>query len=108
MAKVFGIQKTTTLAHHPTGNAKIERLWQYVTKVLRQMSDEQYKNWPAYLRPKEHTWNTTVHSAMNVSPFEAAQGLPAASAVSSIAKEGDYCAPDTMDQPGIKAMQKRL
>ena len=40
LSKVFGITRTTTLAHHPTGNAKIERVWQYITKVLRQTSRE--------------------------------------------------------------------
>ena len=44
MQKVFGIHRTTTLAHHPTGNAKIERLWQYVTKCLRQMTEGQHDN----------------------------------------------------------------
>ena len=105
LAKVYGIKRTTTLAHHPTGNAKIERVWQYVTKALQQMSNEQYRNWPAYLRLIEHTWNTTVHSTMGVSPFEAAHGLPADTAVSRMADEGDYCAPDTIDQPGVTAMQ---
>ena len=105
LSKVFGIKRTTTLAHHPTGNAKIERAWQYVTKALQKMSQEQYSNWPAYLRLIEHTWNTTVHATMGVSPFEAAHGLPAASAASTMASEGDYCAPATMSQTGIQAMQ---
>ena len=105
LSKVFGIKRTTTLAHHPTGNAKIERAWQYITKALQQMSQEQYSNWPAYLRLIEHTWNTTVHATMGVSPFEAAHGLPAASAASTMAADGDYCAPATMSQQGIQAMQ---
>ena len=42
---------------------------------------------------------------MSVSLFEAAHELPAVSSVSSIDKAGDYCAPDTMDQPVITAMQ---
>ena len=42
---------------------------------------------------------------MGVSPFEAAHGLPADTAVSRMADEGDYCAPDTIDQPGVTAMQ---
>ena len=53
----------------------------------------------------EHTWNTTVHTTMGVTPFEAAHGLPAASAISRMADEGDYCEPDTMDQKGITAVQ---
>ena len=40
---------------------------------VQQMSNEQYKNWPAYLRLIEHTWNTAVHSTMLVSPFQAAR-----------------------------------
>ena len=69
------------------------------------MSPEQYRNRPSYLKLIEHTWNTTVHSTMGVSPFEAAHGLPAASAVISIADDGDYCSPDSMDQAVITAMQ---
>ena len=69
------------------------------------MSAEQYANWPAYLRLIEHTWNTTVHTTMGVTPFEAAHGLPAASATSRLATTGDYCEPDTIDQKGITAMQ---
>ena len=42
---------------------------------------------------------------MGVSPFEAAHGLPATSAISRMAEQGDYCVPDTMDQPGIQTMQ---
>ena len=105
LAKVFGIRNTTTLAHHPTGNAKIERVWQYITKCLQQMTDEQYDNWPAYLRLIEHTWNSTMHSLLGVTPFEASHGLPAASAQSRMAEDGEYNAPDTIDQKGIKAMQ---
>lgn len=69
---------------------------------IKQMSDEQYRNWPAYLRLIEHTWNTTIHD-MTVTPFETAHGLPARSAVDTLADDGDYCAPDTMDQEGISA-----
>ena len=35
LARVLGVTTTTTLAHHPTGNSKIERVWQFVTKCLR-------------------------------------------------------------------------
>ena len=41
---------------------------------------------------------------MGVTPFEAAHGLPATTAVSAMADEGDYCAPNTMDQQGITAI----
>ena len=46
-----------------------------------------------------------MHSRMKVTPFEAAHGLPARSAAETLADTGDYCAPDSMDQDGITAMQ---
>ena len=80
-----------------------------MTKALQQMSQEQYANWPSYLRLIDHTWNTTIHTTMGVIPFEAAHGLlPAASVASRMAEDGDYyCAPslhDEASQQGIQAM----
>ena len=44
LAKTFGITATTTLAHHPTGNSKIERLWQYVAKCLCNLNPKQHQH----------------------------------------------------------------
>ena len=44
MATALGVKTTTTLAHHPTGNSKIERIWQYVTKCLRCLSAKQHRH----------------------------------------------------------------
>lgn len=86
ISSLLGCRRTTTLAHHPTGNSTIERLWQYVAVVLKQMNDAQYKQWDKYVRLIEHTWNNTVHTLLGVSPFEAAHGLPAKSVTESLAK----------------------
>ena len=104
LTRALGVTATTTLAHHPTGNAKIERLWQYVVKCLRQLSPQQHRHWQAYVPLIEHTWNTTVHSVLGVSPFEAAHGLPARG-VADRWTVAEYNAPSYMDGPGIKAMQ---
>ena len=47
----------------------------------------------------EHTWNTTKHSTLGVSPYEAARGVQCQAAVAK------YDAPDYMDEAGIKAIQ---
>lgn len=39
---LLGCKRTTTLTHHPTGNAKTERVWMHVGKSLRQMTDDQH------------------------------------------------------------------
>ena len=44
LLRAIGMQQTTTLGHHPTGNAQIERIWQFVTKALRMMTREQHQH----------------------------------------------------------------
>ena len=48
LTRNFGIKQSSTLGHHPTGNALMERTWQYVTKCLRLMTDGQYRHWEDY------------------------------------------------------------
>ncbi len=104
ICELLGCNQTTTLAHHPTGNATIERLWRFVTLVLRQMNKKQYRKWDRYIRLIEHTWNTTVHTLLGVSPFEAAHGLPARSATEMLAS-ARVVNTRNMDEDDIAAMQ---
>ena len=83
---LLGCRRTTTLAHHPTGNSTIERVWLYVALVLRIATKVQYQRWESLVKLWEHTWNTMKHEPLNVSPFEAAHGLPARSAAKSLAE----------------------
>ena len=48
------------------------------------MTTEQYQEWENYIRLMEHAWNTTFHSVLKYTPFEAAHGLPARSAIDSV------------------------
>ena len=68
------------------------------------MTDEQYKHWDEYVRLIEHAWNTTVHSLLGVSPFEAAHGIPAVSVAESLAR-GTPVRTAAMDNDAIQAMQ---
>ncbi len=99
-----GIQQTTTLGHHPSGNGQIERLWQYVTKVLRQMTAEQHAHWQQYVRLMEHVWNTMTSSTLNRTPFELAHGLAARGVVDSLVPGPEYHHPGPMDEDGIMAL----
>ena len=104
LRRAIGMQQTTTLGHHPTGNAQIERIWQFVTKALRMMTREQHQHWQNYVRLMEHTWNTTTKAATGSSPFELAHGLAARSVVDSLAPGPEYSQPSSMDAEGIKAL----
>ena len=43
-----------------------------------------YQEWKNYIRLMERAWNTTFHSVLKCTPFEAAHGLPARSAIDSV------------------------
>ena len=104
LCQLIGCQQTTTLAHHPTGNATIERLWQWIAVCLRQMTKEQYREWEKYVRLMEHIWNTSYHSVLKCTPFEAAHGLKARSAVDSLTRGTAHVDTDLMTTDGIEAM----
>ena len=67
------------------------------------MTDEQYAHWDEYLRLIEHTWNTTIHSVLGVSPFEEAHGIPVVSVAESLAK-GTPVHTVSMKNDSIQAM----
>ena len=106
LCQIIGCKKTTTLAHHPTGNAAIERLWQWVASCLKQMTNDQYSHWEDYVRLMEHVWNTTYHSVLQCTPFEAAHGLPARSALDSLTAEASSTPAGLMTKDGITAMRE--
>ena len=75
LCRIVGCTQTNTMAHNPRGNAKIERLWQFVAKCLRQMSDKEHENFHLYCRAMEHAWDTTPN-AQGITPFELEHGMP--------------------------------
>ena len=106
LCALIGCKKTTTLAHHPTGNAHIERLWQWVALCLRQMTKEQYQEWEKYVRLMEHVWNTSYHSVLKCTPFEAAHGIPARTVLDSwVEEERRGTTSRLMKQDDIAAMR---
>ena len=106
LCKIIGCKQTTTLAHHPTGNSTIERLWQYVALCLKLMSNTQYTTWEKFIRLMEHVWNVTFHSTLKCSPFEAAHGLPARSVLDTYVENTDGKMVDLMTTDGVEAMKQ--
>jgi hypothetical protein len=74
--RLQGTNATSTLAHHPTGNALCERMWRFVNTAMRCLTDDQYKHWHKHLSGIEAAWNSTNTSTLGMSPFEASTGLP--------------------------------
>merc|ERR1711904_685460 len=74
---ILGCSQTTTLAHNPKANAKIERVWAYVGTCLRLMTDKQYEHFNLFVPIMEFVYNTTMDSDTKTTPFEIENGMRA-------------------------------
>ena len=84
LTKTLGIVQTNTLAHNPKSNAKIERVWQFVGRCLRNMNKEQYAEFHKYVPVMAHVWNTVPDSDTGITPFQAEHGMACRSIAESI------------------------
>ena len=82
---LLGTRATSTMAHHPTGNALCERVWRFVNAALRCLSDAQYGEWHRYISSIEAAWNSKVTTSLGVTPFEASCGMHMRTAARSAA-----------------------
>ncbi len=63
--------------HNPRDNAIYERANQTVGNMMRKISDEKYTQIKTHAVPAfQFAMNTTFHSSIGCSPFEAGHGLP--------------------------------
>ena len=87
LSATLGIAQTSTLAHNPKSNAKIERVWQFVGRCLKSMTPEQYAEFDKYVPMMEHVWNTVPDSNTNVTPFQAEHGMKCRTIAESILQQ---------------------
>jgi hypothetical protein len=72
------IQQIVTGGHNPRGNAICERANQTVRNMIRKLSDKEYTQLKTHAIPAfQFAMNTTFHSSIGCSPFEAGHGIPA-------------------------------
>ena len=87
LTEILGIKHTTTLAHNPKSNAKIERVWEFVGRALKSMTTEQYQQFHLYMPILEHVWNNTPDSDTGHTPFEIEHGMPMRGVAESLTEE---------------------
>ena len=87
LTEILGIKHTTTLAHNPKSNAKMERVWEFVGRALKSMTMEQYQQFHLYMPILEHVWNNTPDSDTGHTPFEMEHGMPMRGVAESLTED---------------------
>jgi len=63
-------------AYHPQTDGQIERVNQCLETYLRCMTTDQPTKWMSWLSLAEYWYNSTYHTALKMSPFQALYGFP--------------------------------
>ena len=100
----YQVQATTTRGYSPTGNATTERVFRFVNACFRVMSDKQYRQWQNFVSSIEAAWNSTVHSSIDCTPFEAMHGVKMRSGAEFFPPA--TADPKTMDKDTLAVIQQ--
>ena len=65
-----------TTEYHPQADGQTEVLNRYLEQHLRALTNEHPKHWYSFLGWVEYNYNTSHHSAIGMSPFEALYSIP--------------------------------
>ncbi|PIK54734.1 hypothetical protein BSL78_08380 [Apostichopus japonicus] len=69
LCQMYNIHKSRTTPYHPAGNGLCERFNRTLINMVRTLSDEKKKQWPAHLAELTYPYNNTQHSSTKQTPF---------------------------------------
>ncbi|XP_061369307.1 uncharacterized protein LOC133312169 [Gastrolobium bilobum] len=74
--KLSGTQLRTTTAYHPQSDGQTEVTNRYLEQYLRAFCHEQPMQWSKFISWAQLHYNSSVHSAIAMTPYEAVYGRP--------------------------------
>lgn len=72
----MGTELRYNSAYHPQSDGQTERVNQCIESYLRCLSSAEPKKWALHLSMAEYWYNTSFHSSLRKTPFEAMYGYP--------------------------------
>jgi hypothetical protein len=86
----YGVEKLHTIAYRPQSNGMNERMHQELAKYFSIYLEGQSKaRWPAEMQKASWVYNTSFHTSIGMSPYEALFGEPPPMGAQGIPKTGD-------------------
>jgi hypothetical protein len=76
MLKAGNIKMNMSTSYHPQTDGQTERVNQCLENYLRCMAFETPKKWSQYLPLAEWWYNTSYHTSLQITPFQALYGFP--------------------------------
>ena len=92
--KLLGTQLNLSTAYHPQTDGQTEVLNRCLQTYLRCMASEKPREWSHWLPLAEWWYNTTFHSTIQTTPYEAVYGQPAPSHLPYLPGESSVLAVD--------------
>jgi transposase InsO family protein/ribosomal protein L21E len=74
--KSLKVELRYSSAYHPQSDGQTERVNQCLETYLRSMTFQEPKKWMSWLSLAEFWYNTTYHTALQLTPFQALYGFP--------------------------------
>ncbi|CAN6472758.1 unnamed protein product [Victoria cruziana] len=74
--KLGGVRLNFSTAHHPQTDGQTEVTNRTLETYLRCFAGDRPSSWVKYLSWAEWSYNTSLHSAINMTPYEAVYGYP--------------------------------
>lgn len=76
LIKALGVQLHLSTSYHPQSDGQTETVNQCLENYLRCMAFAQPKKWHSWLSMAEWWYNTSFHTALKMTPFQALYGFP--------------------------------
>ena len=74
--KALKVELRFSSAYHPQSDGETERVNQCMESYVRCMTFQEPKKWMSWLSLAEFWYNTSFHTALNITPFQALYGFP--------------------------------